>query len=65
MNSAEVEIDPLTFFNVLLFIFLNEMQEKEFVRKKLPCALYGRFDPYVFTFNLESETVSTLIIFQW
>ena len=28
-----------------------------------PRALYRRFDPYVFTFDLETETVSTLIIF--
>ena len=25
--------------------------------------MYRRFDPYVFTFNLETETVSSLIIF--
>ena len=46
-----------------LFIFLNEIQGKAFVRRILR-ALYGSFDPYVFTFNLETETVSTLIIFQ-
>ena len=25
----------------------------------MPRALYGRFDPYVFTFHLETETVSS------
>ena len=54
------EIEPLTFFNVPLFIFLNEIQGKQ----NIPRALYGRFDPSVFTFNLETETVSTLIFFQ-
>ena len=32
-------------------------------KQNIPRALYRRFDPYVFTFNLETETVSTLIIF--
>ena len=32
--------------------------------RRIPRALYGRFDPYVFTFDLETKTVSTLIIFQ-
>ena len=64
INSVELEIDPLTFFNVPLFIFLNEIQGKPFVKKNIPRALCGRFDPYVFTFNLETETVSKLIIFQ-
>ena len=54
----------LTFFNVPLFIFLNEIQGKAVVKKNIPRALYGRFDPFVFTFNLETESVSTLIIFQ-
>ena len=58
LNSAEVEIDPLRFsmFRCLL--------GKVFVKKNIPRALYGRFDPYVFIFNLETKTVSTLIIFQ-
>ena len=29
----------------------------------MPPALFRHFDPYVFTFNLETEIVSTLIIF--
>ena len=60
-NSAELEIDTLTFFNVPLFVFLNEIQEKAVVKKKILRALYGHFDPYVFTFNLETEVVSTFI----
>ena len=32
-------------------------------KQNIPRPLYRRFDPYVFTFNLETETVSTLIIF--
>ena len=31
-------------------------------KQKIPRFLYRHFDPYVFTFNLETETVSTLII---
>ena len=31
-------------------------------KQNISRALYKRFDPYVFTFNLETETVSTLII---
>ena len=47
-----------------MFIFLNEILGEAFVKKNIPRALYGRFDPYVFTFNLETETVSKLINFQ-
>ena len=28
-------------------------------KQNIPRPLYRRFDPYVFTFNLETETVST------
>ena len=31
--------------------------------RRIPRALYGRFDPCVFTFYVETETVFTLIIF--
>ena len=65
VNRAELEINPLTFINVPLFIFLNEIHGKAFVKKNIPRALYGLFDPYLFTFNLETETVSKLITFQW
>ena len=44
-------------------VFLNEILGKAFV-KNIPRALYGRFDSYYFTFNLETETVSKLITFQ-
>ena len=63
INSAELQINSLTFINV--YIFLNEVLRKAFVKKNIPRALYGRFDPYVFTFNFETETVSKLITFQW
>ena len=36
-------------------LVLNEIQGKA----DIPRPLYRRFDPYVFTFNLETETVST------
>ena len=48
------EIKPLMFFNVPLFIFLNEIQGKA---EYIPRASYGRFNPYVFTFHLETETI--------
>ena len=32
-------------------------------KQNIPRALYRHFDPYVFTFNLETEIVSTLISF--
>ena len=48
-----------------MFIFLNEILGRAFVKKNIPRALYRRFDPYVFTFNLETETVSKLITFQF
>ena len=35
--SAEVEIDTLSFFKVPLFIFLNEIQGKAFVKKNTSC----------------------------
>ena len=47
-----------------MFIFLNEILGKTFVKKNIPRALYGCFDPYVFNFNLETEIVSKLITFQ-
>ena len=50
--------------NANIGILLNKIQGKAFVKKNIPRALYGRFDPYVYTFNLETETVSKLIIFQ-
>ena len=44
---------------VFWHLVLNEIQEKA---EYIPRVLYRHFDPYVFTFNLETETVSTLII---
>ena len=44
---AELEIDTLTFFNVLLFISLNEMQGKAVVKKYL--MLY--MDALILTFS--------------
>ena len=63
INSTELQINSLTFINV---IFLNEILGKAFVKKNIPRQepLYRRFDPYVFIFNLETETVSKLITFQ-
>ena len=58
INSTELQINSLTFINVYIF---NEILGKAFVKKNIPPALYRRFDPYVFTFNLETETVSKLI----
>ena len=53
-----------TFLRLSVFSFLNEILGKVFVKKNIPRALYRRFDSYVFTFNLETETVSKLITFQ-
>ena len=49
-------IDARTFFNVPLFILINEIQGKHLLRK-IPRASHGRFD-------LEIGTVCILIIFQ-
>ena len=65
LNSAEVEIDSLTFFNVPLFIFLDRKYGEKHLLRRIPRALYGRFDPYIFTLNLVTETISTLIIFHY
>ena len=40
MNSSEVEIDSLTFFNVPLFIFQNEIQGKTVVKKNTSCFIW-------------------------
>ena len=53
------EIDTLTFFNVPLFIFLNEIHRG---KQNIPRASYGRFNPYVFTFHLETETIEKFSI---
>ena len=53
-----------TFFRLSVLTFLNEILGKVFVKKNIPRPLYRRFDPYIFTFNLETETVSKLITFQ-
>ena len=54
------EIDTLMFFNVPLQLYFYMRYRR---KQKIPRALFRHFDPYVFTFNLETETVSTLIIF--
>ena len=56
-------IGARTFFNVPLFILINEIQGKHLLRR-IPCASHGRFNSYVFTFDLETGTVYILIIFQ-
>ena len=64
INSAELQINSLFKIRLSMFIFLNQTLGKAFVKKNIPRALYGRFDPNVFTFNLETEIVSKLITFQ-
>ena len=46
IELSEVEIDSLMFFNVPLFIFLNEIQGRHLLRR-IPRASYRCFNPYV------------------
>ena len=47
IELSEVEIDSLMFFNVPLFIFLNEIQGKTFVKKNTSCFIWMLNNPYV------------------
>ena len=47
----------------LTFRLVADWNQPDRGKQNTPRALYRRFDPYVFTFNLETETVPTLVIF--
>ena len=55
IELSEVEIDSLMFFNVPLFIFLNEIQGKTFVTEEEHLVLHT--DALVLTFHLETEAI--------